>query len=129
MKGKMMNKIILSTLCIAILGGTSALAQDRTSVAAAKEKLAKFNQTGQFENCISQNAIKNATIIDDTMIMFELRNNKHVLNTLDGQCRRLGFNRQFGYPSGRSKICSNDFITTSRGPCGLGQFEVLEEKS
>ena len=77
-----MNKILLTIVGVLAWASAGASAADTTAMKAAKEELAKFNQTGQFERCISQNAIKNATIIDDTKIMFELRNNKYVLNTL-----------------------------------------------
>ena len=99
-----MNKILLTIVGVLAWASAGASAADTTAMKAAKEELAKFNQTGQFERCISQNAIKNATIVDDTKIMFELRNNKYVLNTLKAECTRLGIDRQFVYPSGRSKI-------------------------
>lgn len=124
-----MSKIFLSTLCIVTLGGASALAQSSTAEKAALEKFAKYEQTGEFSKCINQNMIKKTTIVDDSRIMFELKGNKTVLSTLNNQCHNLSFDRQFAYSSSGNKICAKDVISTKRGPCGLGQFETLEDKS
>ncbi|HPF46937.1 MAG: hypothetical protein KDF58_09130 [Alphaproteobacteria bacterium] len=123
-----MKKMLFPLVSTIVLTTTWAMAGEITAIEAAKEKLNKYSPTGEFEKCINQSEIKNATIIDDTRILFELRNNKTYLNTLDGVCSRLGTNRQFSYPPSRGKICSTDFITTERGPCGLGEFELLNEK-
>ena len=123
-----MKKMLFPLVTTIALVSTCAMAEEITAIKAAKEKLDKYIPTGEFVKCINQSEIQNATIIDDTRILFELRNNKTYLNTLDGVCSRLGTNRQFAYPPSRSKICSTDMISTERGPCGLGEFEILKEK-
>lgn len=124
-----MNKIVVGTFLIATLGGASAFAQGTTAERVALEKFSKYEQTGEFTRCINHNMIKNATIVDDSRIMFELKGKKTVLSTLRGECHRLGFNRQFGYASSGNKLCGQDMITTRRGSCILGEFETLEKKS
>lgn len=111
-----------------IMASNWAVAGEITAIKAAKEKLDKYIPTGEFEKCINQSEIRKTTIIDDTRILFELRNNKTYLNTLDGVCNRLGTNRQFSYPPSKGKLCNTDMISTENGPCGLGEFEILNEK-
>lgn len=129
MKVKQMNKNIFSIFCIVTLGGASALAQGTTAEKAALEKFSKYEQTGEFTNCINYNMIEKTTIVDDTRIMFELKGNKTVLSTLNNECRNLSFDRQFAYSPNANKVCAKDMISTKRGSCSLGQFETLEEKS
>lgn len=124
-----MSKNILSIFFIFTLGGASVLAQETTAEKAALEKFSKYEQTGESTRCINYNMIERSTIVDDTKIMFELKGNKTVLNTLNNECRNLSFDRQFTLNPNSNKVCAKDMISTRRGPCSLGQFETLEEKS
>ena len=124
-----MNKIFLSTLCIATLGGTSTLAQTTTAEKAALEEFADYSQTGEFTRCINHNMIKNTTIVDNNRIMFKLKGNKTVLSTFPRECNRLSFDRKFNYVASGGKICRNDMISTRYGSCSLGAFETLEKSS
>ena len=82
-----MKKILLLTLgCLTMISAASA--QTRAQKAVDK-KLAKYNQTGEFVNCIRRNMIKKMVVVDDTKILFELKGNKAMLNTLDKKCTGL----------------------------------------
>lgn len=122
-----MKKILIVILgCLSI--GSVASAQTIAQKAADKE-FAKYNQTGQFEKCIHHNNVKKMVVIDDTKILFKLRNNKFALNTLNSQCRGLAMFRQFTFGVNTNRICGTDVIQTRRDICQLSDFEILEEKS
>lgn len=122
-----MKKILIVILgCLSI--GTVASAQTIAQKAADKE-FAKYNQTGEFERCVQRNDVKKMVVIDDTKILFKLRGNKFVLNTLDNQCMGLAMFRQFTFGVNTNRMCDSDVIQTRRDICALSKFEVLEEKS
>lgn len=123
-----MKRIILSTICCLSLTATAALAYDPVGDRAAKE-LAKYNPTGEFEKCISYRDIKRTKVLGDDKILFEMKNNKFLLNTMTTTCTRLGVDRQFVFQRNNAKICARDIISTSRGGCNLGEFEKLDELS
>lgn len=99
------------------------------------EELAKYNRTGEFINCIDTHRVRNANVLDNQHIIFEMRGGRDYLNQLPYRCSQLGFHESFSYTlRGLNKLCNVDFITviTSTGPgasCGLGKFEKLEKKS
>ncbi|MCC3860480.1 hypothetical protein [Pseudemcibacter aquimaris] len=123
----MKKTLVLLIGCLAI--GNSAIAYETAAQKAAKKKLDRYNQTGTFENCINYKNIKKSVVIDNNRILFELRGNKTVLNTMDNRCESLEFERQFNYAVRNSKLCAKDVIYARRDTCMLSQFEVLEKKS
>lgn len=127
-KETVMKKMLLSVVFVIACGSVGAFAYESMEQKTAKE-MAKYNQTGEFEQCIRYNMIDKTTILDDTKIIFELKNDKHLLNTMNSECRSLYFEKQFSMPSSGNKICAKDVISTRRATCMLGKFEVLEEKS
>jgi len=123
-----MKKMFLPVVFAIAWGGSGALAYETKEEKTAKE-MAKYNQTGEYEKCIRYNMIDKTTILDDTKIIFELKNNKNLLNTMNSECTSLYFEKQFSMPSSGNKICAKDLISTRRDTCMLGAFEVLEDKS
>ena len=101
------------------------------------EELAKYNVTGETEQCLSLTSIRQSKPLDDYNILFETRGNETYLSRLPTRCSGLGFNRAFTYSTSLTKLCNTDIITvidsnnpsSRRGSCGLGIFEKLEEKS
>ena len=125
-----MFKVILFIASIFVIATVSVFA-DTQSERFAKE-MAKYKQTNVFENCVQHNRIKRTNVLDDNHILFEMRNNKYFLNTLDHKCSRLGFERSIAYTVRTSKLCSYDIVSVfdpiGMGPgCFLGKFEVLEK--
>ncbi|MDG1709431.1 MAG: hypothetical protein P8H03_11750 [Emcibacteraceae bacterium] len=97
------------------------------------KEMAKYDQAGEFKNCIKPYNIKNTTVLDNNHILFEMRGKRYLLNKLANKCHSLGFNRSFGYTARGGNLCGSDIITVldngdSRGSCGLGKFEVLNKK-
>ena len=124
---------------IACMAGAFALAacategnQDREP----PEELAKYDVTGETEQCLSLASIKQSKPLDDYNILFETRGNETYLSRLPTRCSGLGFERAFTYSTSLTKLCSTDIITVidstnpsfRRGSCGLGVFEKLAEK-
>ncbi len=104
----------------------------KTSAERYEDEMAKYKRTDMFEKCIRHNSIKRTKVLDDTHIIFEMRNGQVYLNTLTNNCRPLGFTRQFAVNVRNNRLCDVDFISvldsmTSYGSCGLGKFELLEE--
>ncbi|MBT5074011.1 MAG: hypothetical protein HOJ34_04190 [Kordiimonadaceae bacterium] len=123
-----MKSVILSALLCVSFSATAALAYDPVGDRAAEE-LAKYNQTGEFEKCISYKDIKRTKVLGDDKILFEMKRNKFLLNTMSTSCTRLGVDRQFVFQHGNAKICARDIVSTARGGCNLSEFEILDEKS
>ena len=86
-------------------------------------------KTGEFEKCISYKDIKRTKVLGDDKILFEMKRNKFLLNTMSTSCTRLGVDRQFVFQHGNAKICARDIVSTARGGCNLSEFEILDEKS
>ncbi len=128
-----MRKILLTALFFCGLGIVSVALAETTTERGAKE-LAKYEQTGEFERCISNNQIKSTKVLDDGRILFKLKHNKYMLNTMKSECPRLAFNNNFAYGvGGASQLCGSDIIsvvnyTTVGASCVLSEFEVLERK-
>lgn len=98
-----------------------------------QKQMAKYEKTGEFENCVSVSRIRSTKVLDDNHIIFEMRGNKAYLNTLDRRCNSLGFRRQIAYNVRNNRICNVDFFNVidnfgSIATCGFGKFEALEEK-
>ena len=127
-KERKMNKVTLLALGCFSLGIVSASGETTAQKAAAKE-FAKYNQTGEYKKCISNRLIDKTVIGDDTKIIFEMKNNKFMLNTLKSECRNLNLDRKFNFSVNGGKVCGKDVISTRVAACMLSDFEILEEKS
>lgn len=127
-----MKKILLLTIGLLSMVSTT-FAQTGVVTGAQKgvnKEMAKYNQTGEFQKCIKNNTIRRMIVVDDTKILFKLKGNKAVLNTLDKKCTGLAMYRQFGLNVQNNRVCNTDVITTRQNAiCNLSDFEILEEKS
>ncbi len=123
----MKKMLLLSVVFVTAWGGVAAFAFESMEQKAAKE-MAKYNQTGEFERCISYSLIDKTTILDDTRILFELKNNRYLLNTMNSECKSLYFEKKFNMTPNGNKLCAKDMISTPRATCLLGSFEILEKK-
>jgi len=123
-----MKKMLSSVVLCVTWGGAGALAFESMEERTAKE-LGKYNQTGNFEQCIAYNLIEKTTVLDNTKIIFELKNDKVMLNTMKSNCARLGIERKFSFPVSTNRLCGKDVISTINGTCNLSDFQILEKKS
>lgn len=121
-----MNKVILLALGCFSVGIVGASAETTAQKAAAKE-FSKYSQTGEFTKCISNRLIDKTVIVDDTKIIFEMKNNKFMLNTLKSECKNLNLDRKFNFAVNGGKVCGKDVISTRVAACMLSDFEVLEK--
>ncbi|MFN3231483.1 MAG: hypothetical protein ACE363_04910 [Alphaproteobacteria bacterium] len=91
--------------------------------------LDKFERTGEIENCIRSNRIKETKILDNETILFRTVGNTWYLNKLPQRCGGLRIENSFAYSTGGTTLlCSVDTIRTRFAPCGLGHFERIERK-
>jgi hypothetical protein len=114
------------------MGMTASVAFE-TQAERLEKELAKYDRTGEVQNCVSQNQIKNTNVLDDMHIIYELSGNNFLLNTLDRKCPQLGFNRAYSINVRGGQVCNNDIIhvfenSGTGGACGLGKFEKLNIK-
>ena len=127
-----MMKILISAVGIFALTVSVAFSFVSKEERFAKE-MAKYTQTNTFENCIRPHQIKRTNVLDDNHILFEMRGNQYLLNTLDHKCSRLGFERSISYTVRGGRLCNTDIVSVfdaTMGPmssCFLGKFEILEK--
>ena len=103
-----------------------------TGSARYEKEMIKYKQTEMFENCIFNRSIKRTKVLDDSNIIFEMRNNRVYLNTFNQRCPPLRFSDQFAYKPTNNRLCNFDIISVfdssgPKGSCGLGKFELLEK--
>jgi len=134
-----MKKMLLSILFLVACTGAGILTfgfvanSAETQSERYSKAMAKYKQTNTFENCVMPSRIRQTTVLDDNHILFEMRNRRVYLNTLDHKCSRLGFERSIAYDVRGSRLCNTDVVsvfdsTTGVGPgCFLGKFELLEK--
>lgn len=125
-----MYKLLFASISSFALLASASFAQN--SAERYAREMAKYKQTGTFENCIRHSSIRRTKVLDDKHIIFEMRGKKTFLNTLDHKCHSLGFLRKVGYSVHGNRLCSYDSISVlddlgPRGACGLGKFELLEK--
>ena len=99
-----------------------------------------FTRTGKTQQCLPTHSIQDATVIDDSNILFRINGSKYYLNHLHQACPQLRQYGSFTYTlHGQTEVCDMDIITVLTGvttpqgilhgaSCGLGKFERLERK-
>ena len=125
-----MNRLLITSVSIFTLCIGISFAE--TKAERYEKVMAKYTQTETFKNCIPNRSIKSTIVLDDSNIIFEMRNKEVYLNTLDHKCHSLAFTRQFAYSPTGNRLCGYDIISVfdsmgPRGSCGLGKFELLEK--
>ncbi len=132
-----MRMTFITSLCALGALSTAAWAMAETSERQPPEELAKYTVTGETESCLSLTSIRQSKPLDDYNILFMTRGGDTYLNQLSSRCSGLGFEKSFTYATSLNKLCNTDIIrvistggggTFTRGSCGLGTFEKVEEK-
>ena len=86
------------------------------------------------QSCLSMNLVRSARAIDDRSILFELRDGRLFLSSLDQECPGLRRNNRFSYNLRTGaripRLCYTDTITVIERSgdgftCGLGRFEPI----
>lgn len=125
-----MFKYLIGAVSLIVLMVSSVSADTKADRYA--EEMAKYKQTDTFENCIRHQSIRRTKVLDDNHIIFEMRNKKYFLNTLDHHCPRLGLERAITYNIRGGRLCNVDVVSVldSLGigaTCFLGKFEILQK--
>lgn len=132
-----MKHRILSTGLVASLAvfGASFAASAQEPDAAAAERLAGFERTGETRNCVSLSQVRTIQPLDDRHFLIELRNRETYLNVTLGRCNQAASrNTYLQYSVPANQLCRGEIVNViDNGPgqflagtCGLGDFERLE---
>ncbi|MHA7872857.1 MAG: DUF6491 family protein [Hyphococcus sp.] len=105
--------------------------------AAADERLAEFDRTGETAACLNVAQIRQMTALDERRLLVRASGGQYYLNTTSGRCIGAARpNNRIQYAlGGTTQLCRNQIITivdnalgVVSGSCGLGAFETLERK-
>lgn len=127
-----MKTSILAIAAVALAFTSAAHAQR----ASKEEVLAKYERTGEMQNCVPLIQIDSTDILDDQTILFRMKGKTTYLNELPYRCPQLKSQDAFSYKTSISQLCNTDIITVldtmtpqRLASCGLGKFEKLNEKA
>jgi hypothetical protein len=117
--------LVAGSLCLLV--GGMAFADRRH-----EDKLEKYVATGEMKTCLSTTRISRTDVVDDTAILFEMRNKDVYLNRLRSTCHGLRMQGAFGYKLSSNRLCKGEIITVldqnhMGASCSLGKFELLKE--
>lgn len=126
-----MKRIILGIMLALI--PLSAMGQ--APAGQTEKALENYTRTGKREMCIPLHQIKNTQIIDSSGILFFMTGGSVYLNE-PRDCALLDPHRSIQWRTSINQLCSTDIVTVfgpgspvpRLGSCGLGQFEILEQK-
>ena len=100
---------------------------------ANQRALTEARTTGEPEDCVQINRIRNTRVRDERTIDFFMNGGRVMRNTLPYECPGLAFEDRFAFETSLSRLCSVDTITVlqtggiMRGAtCGLGTFQPVE---
>ena len=125
-----MKRLAIATLLVMTGFVTESGATPRED--ANQRALTGARTTGEPENCVQINRIRNTRVRDDKTIDFFMNGGRVMRNTLPYECPGLGFEERFAFETSLSRLCSVDTITVlqsgvGRGAsCGLGEFQPVE---
>ncbi len=98
-------------------------------------KLAKFEKTGEVDNCLPLRTIDQIKALDERTFLIEVGTNDYWLAELSSSCH--GADRSFNrlqYTTSTSSLCRNEIITVvdnstgfTVGSCGMSDFQKLEK--
>ncbi|HEU4616906.1 MAG TPA: DUF6491 family protein [Gammaproteobacteria bacterium] len=115
-----------------ILAAATAAADDK------EDKDKKDADEGGTTSCVQLSRVRNTTVIDDSTILFQLRNGDILLNHLPNRCPTLGQEKRFSYRVTANRLCDTDTITVLQdfglglGPsatCQLGEFNPITKEA
>jgi len=97
-----------------------------------------FAGDGPAQRCIALSSIERTEVVDDSTILFRMRNGDVYRNVLRATCRTLKDREQFAYRVNAAQLCAMDLITVlethglglAPGPsCSLGSFEPVSSSA
>ncbi|MDG2303506.1 MAG: hypothetical protein P8R42_02440 [Candidatus Binatia bacterium] len=114
---------VSTALALLFVLGCSSAATDSTPPAtpSASDPAAK--------RCLSISRIDRSEIVDDSTILFHMRDGAIWRNALPQRCYGLRIQGGFGYTTPLDRLCDLDLIQVLGGSlsvCGLGRFEAYE---
>jgi len=124
----------MKTYLIAALAIVMPMASAVAEVKPAKE-LEKYNRTGQFETCLTNNRIRETQILNSKQILVKMNGDEAYLAE-PKSCPGLSRGVTLSYDASLNQLCNTTIIrlldtsspVSSRGSCGIERFEKLEKK-
>ena len=123
--------ILAPALALLASGCTTSPERQAEYAASQAAKVPAATPVGEPVNCIQTSQIRQSNVRNDSVIDFEMTNNRIYRNMLPQSCPGLGLEERFAYKTTIGQLCSVDTITVLRsgmpGPtCGLGAFQRVE---
>jgi hypothetical protein len=134
-EGDSEEEVAMKRLAIAaLLVATGFVTGNATPRDEANQRaLTEARTTGEPEDCVQINRIRNTRVRDERTIDFFMNGGRVMRNTLPYECPGLAFEDRFAFETSLSRLCSVDTITVlqtggiMRGAtCGLGTFQPVE---
>ncbi len=130
-----MIRLLFAGAAFASLVACATSGDEGMSEAAAR-RLAGFDRTGEFENCIPIRNISSITPLDDRHFLVRTGVSRYYLNVVNGRCSNAARpSNRLQYRTSVASLCQNEIITVvdnvqgfTVGSCGLGAYERLERK-
>lgn len=137
-EGLMLKSGKLTTLCVGAvaLAGCATGSSEEARAAVAAE-LAKYEKTGETDNCLPLRNIDSIKAIDDYNFLIEMRNGNYYLNELSSRCSNASdsFNR-LQYRTTIASLCRNEIVSVvdnstgfTVGSCGLSEFQEVTKST
>ena len=110
-------------LTTAILALTIGACQARQDL-----HLANYTQTGERRNCVDETRVQHTIILDDSTVIFQLKNGRTYANRLPDACEGLTGAPLISYSTANAQgLCREDVIFAQTF-CYLGVFHRVEPK-
>lgn len=116
-------------MALVLASGVSALSREADR---AREKLSKYEKTGETVSCLMSRRVDSTDALDDYSMLVEAGNDLY-LNELNGRCSGLAREQRFLRVSPQARMCRGDIIRVidtsgnQWGSCSLGKFQKLIE--
>jgi hypothetical protein len=135
-----MRKLVSAAPVIAAvaLAAQVGFAQQDDDKANSNAQNAETPESTQLERCVRLQQIDHTDVVDDSTILFYMRDGKILRNNLPQRCPDLKSQDRFMYRVSLPSLCDVDVITVLNniGPgfmpgasCGLGKFQPISEET
>lgn len=131
----MIGKVSTAVGAVALLAACTTTGSNYQMSDEVAAKLAKFEKTGEVQNCLSLRSIDQIKALDDRNFLIEAGANDYYLAELSSSCRGADSSlNRLQYTTSLSSLCRNEIITVvdnstgfTVGSCGMSDFQKLEK--
>ncbi len=127
----MKMSIVLALCTVVATFSTFATAEEA-------DPLAGYTAIGESQPCIETFLVRDTKVLDDSTVLFRMRNGELYVNQLSSACPQLAVYNSFTYEThGIARLCNNDRITvfhsgrpqefSAGATCGINEFQEVAE--